>query len=98
MNIQITSRDLWVTGTIEGYNWEAKVYDEPSKFGIDGGRVSKLTIWNENIRKKRNLSRASIASYDRGWDINPKNQRIYLALIDFLENLSSMDKPVSQTF
>lgn len=28
----------WMSGTIEGgYEWEAKVYREPSEFGINGG-------------------------------------------------------------
>ena len=40
----------------------AKVYDEGSEFGIDGGRISKLMI---TIDKK------TVVNYDRGWDIKP---------------------------
>jgi len=49
----------WHNGTINGVRFNAKVYDEPSEFGIDNGNVSKL--WIEGI-----------ANYDRGWDIKPK--------------------------
>lgn len=37
-----------------------KHYDEASKWGINGGRISKLEM-------KRNGE--TIANYDRGWDI-----------------------------
>lgn len=39
---------MWYCGEvkIEGliFYYEAKVYDEPSKYGINGGRVSKLSL------------------------------------------------------
>ena len=41
----------------------AKHYDEPSKYGIDGGRISKLEIDDEH---------GTVVNYDRGWDIKPK--------------------------
>ena len=46
-------------GTV--YDFQVKHYDEPSEFGIDGGRVSKLWLrkWGEP---------QAILSYDRGWD------------------------------
>lgn len=46
MNIEVTQKaDGWMLGTIEGgYEWQAKVYEKPSEFGINGGRVSKLFI------------------------------------------------------
>ncbi len=34
----------WITARIEGRMVQAKVYDEPSQFGIDGGRISKLHV------------------------------------------------------
>ncbi|WP_035790413.1 DUF7678 domain-containing protein [Butyrivibrio sp. FC2001] len=43
-------------------HWWAKVYDEGSEYGINGGRISKLSI---KIGGKTTLS------YDRGWDIEP---------------------------
>ena len=36
MNIEVTQKaDGWMLGTIEGgYEWQAKVYEKPSEFGI----------------------------------------------------------------
>ena len=51
---------MWEAGivTVSGkmYSYQAKVYDTGSPMGIDGGRVSKLSIPSLRI------------NYDRGWD------------------------------
>ncbi len=39
-----------------------KAYEEGSEFGIDGGRISKLTI---------KINGQTVVNYDRGWDIEP---------------------------
>ena len=39
-----------------------KHFEEPSHFGINGGRISKLTL---SIKGK------IVCSYERGWDIKP---------------------------
>ena len=61
---------LWKEGTIGipvngetkiAHYW-AKVYDEGSIYGIDEGRISKLTI---------KIDDQTVVSYDRGWDIEP---------------------------
>ena len=61
---------LWREGTIGvpvngetkiAHYW-AKVYDEGSEFGIDGGRISKLQIRIDGV---------TVVNYDRGWDIRP---------------------------
>lgn len=39
-----------------------KAYDEGSEYGIDGGRISKLTI---------KIDGEWVANYERGWDIKP---------------------------
>ena len=65
---------IWVTGTYKNLDFQAKVYDEPSKYGVKKrgqrvGRVSKLvakligTNWNEEV-----------LSYDRGWCVRPKTE------------------------
>lgn len=43
-------------------HWWAKVYDEPSEYGINEGRVSKLMIKIDGV---------TTLSYDRGWDLEP---------------------------
>ena len=45
-----------------GYSFSAKVYDRASGFGINNGRVSKLTVWRDG---------QEIMNYDRGWDVRP---------------------------
>jgi len=75
------SEHPWVEGTLEkiepdqshtenSYRFQAKVYDEGSKFGIDNGCISKLAVW-KNRPGHINFSRDVIANYDRGWDIQP---------------------------
>ena len=65
---------MWKSGllNIDGvvYEWDAKVFDEGSRFGIDGGRVSKLEIRTYDKHEKPKL----ICNYDRGWDIRPQNE------------------------
>lgn len=55
----------WMKGTVLGYSFEIKRYDEPSEFGIDGGRISKLALLSQ-------ISYTVYAMYDRGWDILPR--------------------------
>ena len=84
----------WVQGKIDGYHFEAKVFDEPSRFGIHEGRTSKLMIWDEAKRlRTRNISSACIMNYDRGWDIEPKPEHTELvkALVAYLEALPITD-------
>ena len=53
-----------VTGTKEtkiAHYW-VKAYDEGSEYGIDGGKISKLTITIDGNK---------VVNYDRGWDIEP---------------------------
>jgi len=46
------------------YVFEAKVYDFPSMFGIENGRVSKLCVYDERGK--------IIYSYDRGGELPSK--------------------------
>lgn len=58
-----------VSGVILEY-W-AKVYDLPSQFGINEGRISKLTVTRDE---------EIILEYDRGWSIEPKDEIAQKAL------------------
>lgn len=53
---------MWYEGCMDGYHYQAKVYDEGSIYGINEGRISKL--WMSRDGK-------TVVSYDRGWDIRP---------------------------
>lgn len=62
----------WIDGIINEFRFQAKIYDENSRFGIENGRVSKLTVWDEQKRKSGSGS-GDILSYDRGWDKKPSS-------------------------
>lgn len=57
----------WIKKTVDGYYFQALVFDEPSEeYGINGGRVSKLTICEGN---KWDPSKV-VYNYDRGLEFN----------------------------
>ena len=64
---------MWSEGVITcpstggKYEYWVKHYKESSPFGIDGGKISKLTI--RKFGETRDL-----CSYDRGWDIKPTDE------------------------
>lgn len=98
INHKISAKELtggWIDGTVDGFRFQAKVFDEGSMYGIDEGRVSKLCVWNEAQQKtSRNIWRATIINYDRGWDIEPataEHKEILRALLAYLSAL-----PVSE--
>lgn len=74
---------MWLEGTIGipvkkeaekeyiAVHYTLKVYDEPSKFGINHGKISKLQL-------KQNGK--IVANYDRGWDIHPTTKEAEMAL------------------
>ena len=70
----------WVSGEYGDYRFSAKLFDDPSIFGIKNGRVSKLAI----IHNKFN----QIVNYERGWDIKPTKEHkpAYKAIMNLLEN------------
>ena len=59
--------DNWYDGTVDGYRFQAKAFNEPSRFGINPEKpeevgfstVSKLCIWD---------GKTVIYNYDRGFD------------------------------
>ena len=71
---------MWHFGTIGipkedgGYvsvKYQVKVYSKGSKFGINGGRISKLWL---------SINDQQVANYDRGWDEEPSREEAQLAL------------------
>ena len=81
----MNNESLWKKGQIaittdageELYTWEAKVYDEGSKHGINGGRVSKLEVRRDGT---------IVCNYDRGWDINPKSYAVE-QVVNYITNV-----------
>lgn len=56
---------MWSVGAIGIITYCVKHYDEPSRFGIDNGRISKLCLLQNGVE---------VACYDRGWDVMPRTQ------------------------
>lgn len=91
----VTDDNAWVSGKVGTgtYQFFAKVYDEPSEKGIDGGRISKLTIKRGNVDiedyPEDHWSNV-IVNFDRGWDIKPQSSvemEIFHAILDELEKI-----------
>ena len=56
-------KDNWVTGIIDDKYWfQAKVYSDSSTYGIYNGRISKLTIVDDDRYNHAKL----LYEYDRG--------------------------------
>lgn len=89
MKIQVISDARKKTGFIKliagRFKIEAKVYDEPSQYGINNGRISKLWIQNKNSGK-------TIANYDRGWDFN-HDELVVKEVVRYLERLPKVQTP-----
>ncbi len=82
--ISFPTNSYWIKGTIGTYIFDAKVYNEPSQFGINNGRVSKLSIRD----KYKNPQEACVTGFDRGWFLKPnteKEQHIFKTVLDYLE-------------
>jgi hypothetical protein len=87
-------QDLWLTAIIEGRLVSAKVYDEPSEFGINDGRVSKLSICKgDKFENDLTYFQQLDYHYDRGLDINrfdmrkKKDKTLFNNILNELENL-----------
>jgi len=65
------SESGWICAIIEGRYVDAKVFDEPSTFGVNNGRVSKLTIGKTDSRDhNKNYFEQMCYNYDRGLDFD----------------------------
>ena len=72
---------MWKEGTIgipkkngryKSVKYWVKYFEDPSEnYGINGGKISKLSL---------KMDGKWIANYDRGWDIEPTDENTQLAL------------------
>lgn len=76
---------MWSEGIIAGpttgdkYKYWVKHFEEGSRFGIDGGKVSKLTIRKVGGQPK------DLYNYDRGLDVDCANEEVGAVLAIILE-------------
>lgn len=106
----------WVHGSVsvdDGSEFEfcAKVYDEPSQFGIEtnrfpgGGNISKL-----GVSRADNGYEPQVLTYDRGWDYDcgetpgyspieqEKAEAIIAAISDELEKITDGNTPWAKRY
>lgn len=72
-----------ISGKPVAVHYWIKHYDNPSKYGINGGRISKLML---------KIGDEVVANYDRGWDIHPKNKAAETALYILLHDIDGREK------
>jgi len=76
----------WLQGYVNKwpeYTFSAKVFDVGSGYGIDGGRISKLTIMRKGD---------TVMSYDRGWDETPSSWKDKAALKEVLAGFPELSQ------
>lgn len=63
----------------EDYYFDAKVLSENSEYGINSGKVIKISVYHKD---------ELIINYDRGWDLSvmQEDEMAYNLIIDLLEN------------
>lgn len=78
--------DGWVYGNCSNFRFQGRVFDEPSDYGIDSGRISKLFITSAPNWKVYEMS----TIFDRGWDVKAASGvalQVQNAVIAFLEKM-----------
>ncbi|MEC0167355.1 DUF7678 domain-containing protein [Paenibacillus graminis] len=65
-------------GEIQGLYVQAQVFSEPSGYGINEGRISRLTVYPDRQKEFRK----NLANYDRGWDGKPPEDSDIRAVIE----------------
>lgn len=79
----------WITAVISGRWVQAKVYDLPSTFGINDGRVSKLAIGKTQYRDAdaADFFEQMDFNYDRGLDFDNLPDGVLDEIVEALEHL-----------
>jgi len=79
----------WVTCLIAGKWVQAKVYDEPSEYGINDGRVSKLAVLKTGMRDRSAPFGDQLDyNYDRGLDYSNLPDEDVNVIVTALEKLA----------
>ena len=55
---------MWKNGKLGGCEYWVKHYDDSSIYGINEGRISKLSVRRDG---------REIINFDRGWDLEPES-------------------------
>lgn len=85
------SQTGWITAIIEDHWVQAKVYDEPSTYGVNNGRVSKIAISKTSSRNPNaNFFDQLCYNYDRGLDFDNAPPQLVNKIIAKLEKLPKL--------
>jgi hypothetical protein len=84
----------WFEGTTDdGYQYQAKVFQGGSQFGLNEGPISKLWIVDPETKQP-------VVNYDRGWDIGEELVDVWMPVVEELtrrtqkpETKSELDQP-----
>ena len=76
----------WAEGCIKGIRFQAKVYDSPSRRGINNGRVETLAAWLQ----AKGSSNGLFASFNRVWKKAPANDEQILFLGTLVNHLEAL--------
>ena len=68
----------WQEGTLNGYWYQAKVFEVGSQYGINGGRISKLAICKGD---KWDVTKC-VYNYDRGLDFDKCPPEVLQSITD----------------
>lgn len=83
----------WFHGIIEGRLVDAKVYNQPSSYGINGGRVSKLAVYKTTTRDCYEDWHSQLDyNYSRGEDFNNLPEGMLEKIVAYLEALPELYK------
>ena len=76
----------WITAIVCGRWVQAKVFDEPSTYGINDGHVSKLVIGKTDKRDvNRDFLEQMCYNYDRGLDFDNAGSMLVNEIVKQLE-------------
>lgn len=82
----------WITAIIDGRWVQAKVYNEPSTYGVNNGRVSKLAIGKtEKWNPQENFFDQMCYNYDRGLDFSRIPRGLLNSIVKQLDALPLLD-------
>jgi len=81
----------WITAIIEDRWVCAKVYDTPSTYGINNGRVSKLAVGKTSQRNpNKDFFKQMSYNYDRGLDFDKTPPGLIDKIVKELELLPKL--------
>ena len=72
----------WKEGLVNNHFFQGKILDLPSKYGINGGRISKLIICDS---PKWNKGKKCVYHYDRGLDFDNTNAKDLQVLLEYFK-------------